>query len=393
MYFNKRGTCITLSDEGDVEVSTRLHYGAYSLEYNQVLGYHLIQLEPFKLPSKTYGRTMAQCNHILTAFKKDGTLGVLLEGVKGSGKTLLAKALAVVGELPVIVITQPFRDSNFFNVLQGIDQPCVVLFDEFEKVYKKPQQEDVLTLFDGAFPLKNKLLVLTCNDKYAVGDYFHNRPGRIRYALKFTGVPYAFIEEYCKDHLRDLSKLQDIKDLQRECRDFNFDMLQAVVKELNDFGLSVEDTIDILNIKKDPFKRAPVWLSTVISDYPEHQGIVWDVKVDHLDEEDPSNSKKDGYFTTFHLKGSSKLPIELYKKVLEDRYNDELMEDLEDDEEAGSNSGHMKTAVFSYTLYGTNVRSVVVDPISGNVTWTFHNPSIQIVLSRSKPQINYWNAF
>ncbi|HRZ82907.1 MAG TPA: hypothetical protein P5069_10620, partial [Candidatus Hydrogenedentes bacterium] len=40
----------------------------------------------------------------------------------------------------------------FNTFMQAIEQPLVVLFDEFEKVYDDQEQQALLTLLDGVYP-------------------------------------------------------------------------------------------------------------------------------------------------------------------------------------------------------------------------------------------------
>ena len=134
--------------------------------------------------------------------------------------------------------------------MQDIDQPCVVLFDEFEKVYDRDGQEAILTLLDGVFPSK-KLFVLTCNDKWRVDSHMRNRPGRIFYMINFVGLDEAFIREYCADNLNDKSHTDKIVNIASVFSAFNFDMLKALVEEMNRYNESPQDALRILNVKAE----------------------------------------------------------------------------------------------------------------------------------------------
>jgi SpoVK/Ycf46/Vps4 family AAA+-type ATPase len=100
-----------------------------------------------------YGNTLRHTDRIINSFwKRPQQTGVLLNGEKGSGKTLLAKNISVElakEGVPTIVINRDWTGDGFFKLLQDIDQPCVVLFDEFEKVYDREKQEEILTLLDA----------------------------------------------------------------------------------------------------------------------------------------------------------------------------------------------------------------------------------------------------
>ena len=132
--------------------------------------------------------------------------------------------------------------------MQDIDQPCVVLFDEFEKVYDREDQEQILTLLDGVFGSK-KLYILTCNDKYRIDSHMRNRPGRIFYLLDFKGLDSAFIREYCEDRLNNKQYIDQICGLTSLFNQFNFDMLKALVEEMNRYNESPSEALEMLNAK------------------------------------------------------------------------------------------------------------------------------------------------
>jgi energy-coupling factor transporter ATP-binding protein EcfA2 len=188
--------------------------------------------------------------------------GVLLAGEKGSGKTMLAKltcqALRERHGIPTIFVTQPWGGDGFIELIGNVNQPAVVLFDEFEKVYSSRNQDgsedenhhtqdSILTLLDGIFTTK-KLFILTANDRYALNDYLINRPGRLYYSFEFRGIGEKFIREYCADRLKDVSKTNEVTRAAGMFRSFNFDMLQALVEEMNRYDEGAKDALRYLNI-------------------------------------------------------------------------------------------------------------------------------------------------
>jgi hypothetical protein len=186
---------------------------------------------------------------------RSSSTGVMLTGEKGSGKTLLAKSLAIKcaeNDIPTILINQPWRGEAFNSLLQDISQPCMVLFDEFEKVYDHDEQEEMLTLLDGVFPSK-KLFLITCNDKWRVNTHMRNRPGRIFYLLDFKGLTQEFIREYCYDNLVDksLNTIDSVVTVGSLFSEFNFDMLKALVEEMNRYGETAQEAMQMLNAKPE----------------------------------------------------------------------------------------------------------------------------------------------
>ena len=134
------------------------------------------------------GNVAKTSSRILNTFlDRPRSTGVLLVGEKGSGKTLLAQYTAIIAanekNIPTIVINKPWHGDQFNAFIQSIDQPAVILFDEFEKTYRRGDgdinyQEKILTLFDDVYS-SQKLFLLTCNDKYRMNSHMMNRPGRL----------------------------------------------------------------------------------------------------------------------------------------------------------------------------------------------------------------------
>jgi hypothetical protein len=176
----------------------------------------------------------------------------MLAGEKGSGKTLLAKNIVVTAaqqhNIPTIVINAPWAGDAFSKFLQEIHQPCIVMFDEFEKVYDREAQQHILTLLDGSFP-SQKLFILTTNDKWRIDEHMRNRPGRIFYMLDFDGLAPEFIREYCEDNLKNKTHINQIVTMSGFFNKFNFDMLKAIIEEMNRYDETPQEATRLLNTK------------------------------------------------------------------------------------------------------------------------------------------------
>jgi hypothetical protein len=126
------------------------------------------------------------------------------------------------------------------------------MFDEFEKVYNTEQQEALLTLLDGIYSTK-KLFLLTSNDKWRVDSHMRNRPGRIFYMIDFKGLDEHFIREYCYDNLNnpELKTIETIVNIASVFSAFNFDMLKALIEEMNRYNETPQEALRILNVKAE----------------------------------------------------------------------------------------------------------------------------------------------
>ncbi len=253
-YFLKSGTTFRVSSKESMDLHEQLPAGNYTVAVDMMGNFYLEQIDSFEIPSKMYGNTLRHTDRIINSFwSRPQQTGVLLNGEKGSGKTLLAKNISVElakQGVPTIVINRDWAGDGFFKLLQDIDQPCVVLFDEFEKVYDRDKQEEILTLLDGVFGSK-KLYVLTVNDKWRVDSHMRNRPGRIFYLLDFKGLDVNFIREYCEDNLNNKQYIDQICSLTSLFGEFNFDMLKALVEEMNRYNETPTEALEMLNAKPE----------------------------------------------------------------------------------------------------------------------------------------------
>lgn len=277
-YYLRNGNTFSVTDEANVNLHTQLPIGNYMIKQDQFGNFLLEKIADFESPSRIYGDTMRNAERILRTFNsREHSTGVMLNGEKGSGKTLLAKMLSIQGAaqgIPSIVINAAWHGDAFNKFMQTIEQPCIVLFDEFEKVYDSDKQEAILTLLDGVFPSK-KMFVLTCNDKWRVDKHMRNRPGRIFYMLDFKGLDVNFIREYCEENLESKQYIQQVCQISSLFSEFNFDMLKAMVEEMNRYGESPQEAMHMLNAKPEFSDRKKYNLTLMVNGRPvnAHQSV------------------------------------------------------------------------------------------------------------------------
>lgn len=254
-HFIKNSNTYSVAANEALDIHSKLPVGNYIVKQHPMTkAFYLEQIDSFNIKGKLYGDTIRNTQRVLNTFNdRPATTGIMLAGEKGSGKSLLAKMISVEGATkgyPTIIINAPWCGDEFNAFMQQIEQPTIILFDEFEKVYNRDEQEAILTLLDGVFPSK-KLFVLTCNDKFRIDSHMRNRPGRIYYMLDFKGLESDFIIEYCDDNLTEKKHIPQIIKIAMMFDQFNFDMLKALIEEMNRYGETPQEAMKMLNAKPE----------------------------------------------------------------------------------------------------------------------------------------------
>lgn len=257
-HFMQNGSMIRFADGADVKVFPELPAGTYSVGCDPFGNFYLQIIKDMKIEGKMYGNIHDRTDRIINTFSsRPRNTGVILHGTKGSGKTMLTKLLSVKlreQNIPTILVNGEYSGEGFNQFLQKIAQPCYVLFDEFEKLYSAQAQSQLLTLFDGVHSSK-KLFVITTNESYRINDYMRNRPGRFFYSFRYGGLDQEFIREYCEDNLTDKTRTNSVLAISSTFHEFSFDVLQAIVEEMNRYGETPQQTLEFLNAFPDAMER------------------------------------------------------------------------------------------------------------------------------------------
>lgn len=264
-HFIHRGNTFRIAPEQALNITKHLPVGTYSVKLDDQ-GLFLDQIDSFEVKGKIYGDTLARAARIINTFlDRPNSTGVLLSGEKGSGKTLLTKVVSIEAAklgIPTLIVNFPYKGDGFNTFIQSIDQPCIVLFDEFEKVYDDDDQTLALTLLDGVYPSK-KLFLLTVNESHKVNMNMKNRPGRLYYSFEYGGLSMDFIREYCADNLNNKAHTDKLCAISTTFYRFSFDMLKAMVEEMNRYSENAQQVLQVLNAKPQYDGRAYIYDVTV----------------------------------------------------------------------------------------------------------------------------------
>ena len=217
-----------------------------------MFGYYLEVIEEkFEFPHKIYGLERDLINRVKRTYE-NGTanLGILLNGIKGTGKTVTAKQICNELNLPVILINQAFENmSNVAEFISDIEQDVIVFFDEYEKIFKNGD-DSMLTIMDGALNNEFRKVFLLTTNSLRINDNLIQRPGRIRYLKTFGNLTLENILEIVDDKLRfpefKDSTIQFISQLEL----ITVDIVSAVVQEVNIHQEAPENFEDIFNVSK-----------------------------------------------------------------------------------------------------------------------------------------------
>jgi hypothetical protein len=233
----------------------KLPPNTYAVKFSIISGFYLELMPDFKLPDKIYGDAEKRANRILNTYqdRKQNT-GVLLQGTKGSGKTVLSKLVSLQAKklgFATIVINTAFPDMDNFKTFMSTLGNVVVVLDEYEKVFNEEQQELMLTLLDGTMTT-NQLFILSCNSFSRLDKNLINRPGRIFYFYSYNGLDEKTIKDYCEENLIRKELIKDILVLSFTIQDFTFDLLTALVEDLNRYkNDTLNEVLEHINIRPE----------------------------------------------------------------------------------------------------------------------------------------------
>lgn len=184
----------------------------YNLKWDRYNGMSYFEEDGLlSLPAKVYTTKSDDVfiKRVNTYFQKTSKLstGVMLSGIKGTGKTVMAKVIAKNSNLPIIVVDEDYPTGRINDFFRKFETPVTIIFDEVDKHW---DTEDLLGWLDGVQTNAKKLVLFTCNNEDRVNDYLKDRCSRVRYIRHFEANDNA---RFLREILRDKGIAEDkIKD-------------------------------------------------------------------------------------------------------------------------------------------------------------------------------------
>ena len=220
-------------------------------------GFYLSKIaEFFTFDYKLYGLNQKFIDYVLKTYENTtGNLGVLLDGIKGTGKTVVAKELCNHLQLPVILVQSMGSDTNdklIKYLSTAIDFDCIFFFDEYEKEFK--DSSDVLSFMDGTYnSIYRKVFLLTTNE-LNVDSNLLGRPSRIRYKKSFGNLSEEVTREILNDILEDKTAIEKVIELTHSMNIITIDLIKAIATEINIHGVeALPDIKETFNIEFSKF--------------------------------------------------------------------------------------------------------------------------------------------
>jgi len=205
--------------------------------------------DEFYFPYKIYGVETDFINRVVKSWNNTtGNFGVILNGLKGTGKTVTAELIANELGIPVIIV--PFHHGSLVSFLNDIQQDVIVFVDEFEKIYNG-YENSLLTIMDGALKTEHRLFFLLTTNELRVDKNLLQRPSRVRYVKTFSDLTLPVIMEVVKDKLiHDHLYSRTVKFIS-ELPIITMDLIKSVVEEVNIHDQDPEEFKDVFNIHAD----------------------------------------------------------------------------------------------------------------------------------------------
>lgn len=226
--------------QGPIISYNEIPVGVYKISMSKQGFYLEYVMSEFVFDYKIYGLQEDFINHVIKTYNEaqTGNLGILLNGVKGTGKTVAAKMIANRLHLPVIIVQNMGQEMNLqmMNYLSTeINFDCVFFFDEYEKTFDK--DTTILSFMDGVYNSESRKVFLLTTNTLSIDRNLIGRPSRILYLKKFGNLEIEAASEFLDDTLNNKEYKQEVLEFINLLSISTIDILKSVVREINIHGI------------------------------------------------------------------------------------------------------------------------------------------------------------
>lgn len=187
---------------------------------------------------------------VIDDFKKcDKNLGILLTGIKGTGKTIIAERICNELKIPVFVLTELLPKNLLEEFFKSLNQKCIVFIDEYDKEYGS--SDTLLSIMDGALSPEHPVLFLLTSNELEINKNMLNRPNRIKYIRNYIQLELDFSINLVREKVNNLSRAEIAVQLIEKFDTLTFDVLLNFIDTINNHEhIAVVDIFKFLNITK-----------------------------------------------------------------------------------------------------------------------------------------------
>lgn len=219
--------------------------------------------DKFRFDFKVYGIERPFIHKVKTAYHNTGgNMGILLNGIQGTGKTITGQMISNELNLPTILITGKYPGLNEY--LSSFQQDITLFIDEYEKVFKGSISEDdydydrsdnskgddtLLSLMSGVHTSAYRRFFILTTNKTWINENMLNRPGRLLFVKNFTDLKKEQIDEIISDLLVETKYKDEIYEYMKPLKIITIDIVKTIVNLVNIFKVCPQVACEDLNVE------------------------------------------------------------------------------------------------------------------------------------------------